>query len=233
MPGKPHFRPALFTWLSQLKKNNTREWFQQNKQRYIDDVRDPLLGFIADVGPRLEKISPHFIADPRPTGGSMFRIYRDTRFSKDKSPYKTLAAAQFRHAAGKDVHAPGFYLHLGPGDVMAGGGIWHPDSASLNGIRTLIVEDPAGWKKALSGKAFRRDFTLGGESLKRPPRGFAPDHPQVEDLKRKDFVAVTRFTEEEACLPDFLARFIRCCRTMAPLVSYLSRAVKVPFQPVD
>lgn len=229
MPATPHFTPALFNWLRRLKRNNNREWFLQNRQQYIEEVRDPLLRFIADAGPRLQRISPHFIADPRPSGGSMFRIYRDTRFSKDKSPYKTHAAAQFRHAAGKDVHAPGFYLHLGPGDVMIGGGIWHPDPAALAAVRTMIVEDPSGWKKALSVPAFRRDFSLGGESLKRPPRGFDPCHPLVEDLKRKDFVAFTQVTEMEACSPDFLARFIRGCRAMAPLVRFLTRAVDVPF----
>ncbi len=229
MATEAYFTPALFTWLRQLKKNNNREWFLQHKDRYHEAVRDPLLRFIADFGPRLEKISPHFLADPRPSGGSMFRIYRDTRFSRDKSPYKTHAAAQFRHERGKNVHAPGFYLHLEPGEPFVGGGIWHPDSKALTGIRKLIVEEPAAWKKSISGKAFRDDFALGGESLKRPPRGFDPDHPLVEELKRKDFIAFTRFSEEEVCAPDFLNTFTRACRTMSPFVRFLTRAVSVPF----
>lgn len=229
MVTKSYFTPALFTWLRQLKKNNNREWFQKSKDRYLETVRDPLLHFISDFGPRLEKISPHFVADPRPSGGSMFRIYRDTRFSKEKTPYKTHAAAQFRHQAGKDVHAPGFYLHLEPGEVFVGAGIWHPDSKALAGIRELIVEDPTGWKKSISGTSFKSDFALGGEALKRPPRGFDPDHPLVEELKRKDFVASTRFSEEDACSPDFLTTFTRACRTMSPFVHYLTRAVNVPF----
>ena len=229
MAKDAYFTPALFTWLRQLKKNNNREWFQQNKNRYLEVVRDPLLCFIADFGPRLEKISPHFLADPRPSGGSMFRIYRDTRFSKIKSPYKTHAAAQFRHQAGKDVHAPGFYLHLEPGETFVGAGIWHPDSSALAGIRELIVEDPAGWKKSISGKGFKKEFALGGESLKRAPRGFDPDHPLVEDLRRKDFVAFTRFSEDAACSPDFLTTYTRACRTLSPFVRYLTWAVNVPF----
>ena len=112
MAREPHFTPALFKFLRELNKNNTREWFQANKDRYETDVRNPMLGFIADFAPYLEGLSPQFVAEPRRSGGSMFRIHRDTRFSKDKSPYKTHAAAQFGHARGKDVHAPGFYLHL-------------------------------------------------------------------------------------------------------------------------
>jgi uncharacterized protein (TIGR02453 family) len=229
MAKATYFTPALFSWLRQLKKNNNREWFQQNRDRYLETVRDPLLRFIADFGPRLETISPHFLADPRPSGGSMFRIHRDTRFSKDKSPYKTHAAAQFRHQAGKDVHAPGFYLHLEPGEAFVGGGIWHPDAKALAGIRELIVDDPAGWKKSISGKGFRDGFALGGESLKRPPRGFDSDHPLIEELKRKDYVASTRFSEEEVCAPGFLDTFARACRTMGPFVRYLTRGVQVPF----
>ena len=144
MTGQPHFAPALFAFLRELRENNNREWFQANKGRYEADVRDPLLRFIADFALPLHELSTHFVADPRPVGGSLFRIYRDVRFSKDKSPYKTQAAAHFRHERGKDVHAPGFYLHLEPDDVFAGAGIWHPDMKSLTKIRDAIVANPAG-----------------------------------------------------------------------------------------
>ena len=107
---------------------------------YRAEVRDPMLDFIAAFGEPLAAISPHFRADPRPNGGSLFRIYRDTRFSKDKTPYKTNVGAHFRHTAGKDAHAPGFYLHLEPGACFAGCGVWHPDGPTLAGIRDTIVE---------------------------------------------------------------------------------------------
>ena len=134
-----HFTPHLFEFLLELRANNDRAWFQDNKGRYEQHVKEPLLQFIADFGPKLQSISEHFEADTRTNGGSMFRIYRDVRFSKDKSPYKTQAAAQFRHEAGKTVHAPGFYLHLAPDEVFAGVGLWHPDSATLGRIRNRIV----------------------------------------------------------------------------------------------
>jgi len=223
-----HFTPELFRFLRQLHRNNNREWFNKNKERYLDLVREPMLHFISDFGPRLHRISPHFVADPRPQGGSMFRIYRDTRFSKDKTPYKTAATARFPHKRGKDVHTPGFYLHLGLDGVFAGSGIWRPDSASLAGIRTSIVERPKDWKRVLTGRPFKDGrLHLGGDSLKRPPRGFDPDHPFIEDLKRKDFVAFTPFDEKAACSPDFLDRYARACRTAGPFVRFLTEAIGV------
>jgi uncharacterized protein (TIGR02453 family) len=229
MTAEPHFQPALFDFLRELKDDNTREWFAANKARYVDTVQEPLLRFIADFAAPLSTISPHFVADPRRSGGSMFRIYRDTRFSKDKSPYKTHAAAQFRHRQGRDVHAPGFYLHLGPDMVFGGAGIWHPDGTTLRAIREFIVDNPKGWGDVLSEPAFARQMKLGGESLKRAPRGFDPDHPLIEDLKRKDFIASATFTEAQACSAGFLEQFVSTCRAAAPLVEYLTRALDVEF----
>jgi uncharacterized protein (TIGR02453 family) len=118
-----HITPALFEFFRELKANNSKEWFAENKTRYEQQVREPLLAFIADFGLRLPAISPHYVADPRKSGGSLFRIYRDVRFSKDKTPYKTGAGIQFRHERGKDAHAPGFYLHLEPDGCFFGAGI--------------------------------------------------------------------------------------------------------------
>lgn len=224
-----HLGPELFAFLRALKRNNEREWFQQHKARYERAVKEPLQRFIGDFAPQLAKISPHFVADPRPVGGSMFRIYRDVRFSADKSPYKTAAAAHFRHEAGKDVHAPGFYLHLEPDSVFAGAGIWQPDASTARQIREAIVEDSAKWKRAVRSKAFTRAASLGGESLKRVPRGFDPDHPLVEDIKRKDFVAMIPFSEQDTCKPDFLQRYSAACKACAPFVRFLARATGCEF----
>ena len=135
MSSSPHFTPALFEFLADLSMNNEREWFQANKARYERDVRDPMIEFVVDFGEKLREINPHMVADPRKSGGSVFRIYRDVRFSRDKSPYKTNAGAHFRHEVGREVHGPGFYLHLEPGNVFAGAGIWMPNSATLGKIR--------------------------------------------------------------------------------------------------
>ena len=221
--------PALFDFLRELKANNERSWFAANKLRYQRDVRDPMLDFIAAFGEPLADISPHFRADPRPNGGSLFRIYRDTRFSKDKTPYKTNVGAHFRHTAGKDAHAPGFYLHLEPGVCFAGCGVWHPAGPALASIREAIATHSEQWQRITTGKEFCAVFELTGACLKRPPRGHDPGHPLIEDLKRKDFVAVTRFADTEACAAGFPDRFAAIARTGAGFVEFLARAVGAPF----
>jgi uncharacterized protein (TIGR02453 family) len=223
------FSPALFTFLRQLKANNDREWFTANKARYEEVIKEPALDFIAGFAPLLHRISPHFVADPRPVGGSLFRIHRDTRFSKDKTPYKTHTGIQFRHEAAKDVHAPGYYVHLEPGLVMVAAGVWHPDADALARIRTAIDGDPAGWRRATRGKRFRERFELGGDSLKRPPAGFAADHPLIDDLKRKDFVAAARMEERDVTSPGFDEKLIREFRAATPLVGFLCEALELPF----
>jgi len=216
-----HFTEGLFRFLTELRANNDRVWFHANKNRYESEVKEPMLRFIADFGERLRAISRNFDADPRPVGGSMFRIYRDTRFSKDKSPYKTAAAAHFQYRHGsKDVHAPGFYLHLEPGECMGGGGLWHPDAAALQKVRDRIVTRPKEWKAIVDG-----GVAISGETLKRPPAGYAPTHPFIEDLKRKDIYTMTRFSEADVCAPDFVDRYTEACRSAAPLVAFLTRAL--------
>ena len=224
-----HFTPHLFEFLLELRANNDRAWFQDNKGRYEQHVKEPLLQFIADIGPELQSISEHFVADTRTNGGSMFRIYRDVRFSKDKSPYKTQAAAHFRHEVGKSAHAPGFYLHLAPDEVFAGVGLWQPDSATLGRIRNRIASNPKRWERASKDPAFLDAFELTGSSLKRPPKGFDADHPCIEDLKRKDHIAACMFDEEEATSPGFLDDFADACRTASPYMEFLATAAGLPY----
>ncbi len=223
MAGEAHFGPQLFEFLRELKENNRRDWFQAEKERYERDVRDPMLRFISDLGPRLKAISPHLKVGPRLVGGSLFRIYRDVRFAKDKSPYKTHVAARFQHRRGKDVHAPGYYLHLGPGEVHCGAGIWHPDGKSLRTIREAIAEGGAEWRGILAETADL--FTEGGESLKRGPKGFDPDHPMIDQLKRKDFVTFLALEPADAVAPGFLERYAEACRTASPYVGFLTRTL--------
>jgi len=217
-----HFTPALFKFLDELGKHNQRPWFEANKARYLADVRDPFLRFIADLQPRLRKLSPHLVVDPKPAGGSMFRVHRDTRFSKDKSPYKTHAAAHFPHA-GCEGSAPGFYLRLDAESVMIGAGVWHPDAPELKRIRDAIANQTADWKKATKGRE------LDGEKLARPPKGYDADHPLVEELKRKDFITGVEFGRREVCAPDFLDRFVGACRDTSPLVKFLCGALELSF----
>ncbi len=229
MSKQAYFQPSLFEFLAALRSHNNREWFLAHKQRYESVVRDPMLHFIADFGPHLQQISTRFVADPRANGGSLFRIYRDVRFSKDKSPYKTNAGAQFRHEAGRDVHAPGFYLHLEPGTVFVASGVWHPDSRALTKIRDAIVEHPKRWQQITSSKVLRATGSLGGDALKRPPSGYDPAHPLIADLQRKDYIVLAHFTEEQAGAPDFMDVFTRTCRTFAPFMTFLTTALELPW----
>ncbi len=224
---RSHFQPALFEFLRELKAHNDREWFAAHKQHYERDVRGPVLQFVADFAVPLDKISRHVVADPRKAGGSMFRLHRDTRFSKDKAPYKTHVGVQFRHRQGRDVHAPCYYLHLEPGRVFAGAGIWHPDAEALAALRRAVATRGEEWKRAMSGAAFKRACALEGDSLKRPPRGFDPDHPLIEDLKRKDFIAAAQWTEADALAAGFLNQMARFCRTTAPFTRFLASALKL------
>lgn len=217
------FRRGLFDFLKQLKRHNNREWFAKNKLRYEKDVRDPALAFIVDFAPYLWKLSPHFVADPRSTRGSLFRIYRDTRFSSDKRPFKTHVGIRFSHETGKDAHAPVFYLHLEPGNCFAAAGVWHPDVPTLTRIRSVIAAHPDEWKQA------RCRLELEGDKLARPPRGFDRNHPFIEDIKFKDFVASVPFTDGQVCGRDFARDFARACRTMLPLLEFTTRALGLKF----
>lgn len=227
--ANPFVTPKLFAFFRDLKKNNTREWFEANKDRYETQVREPLLAFIDAFAQPLYDISPHFRADPRKQGGSLFRIHRDVRFAKDKSPYKTHAGIHFRHERAKDVHAPGFYLHLEPGEVFIGAGIWHPEKHTLTRIRGAILDKPEAWKKAISNAAFRKHFELGGESYKRPPGGIDREHPHFQDLMRKDFIAVTERTQKEVCADDLIESFAATCKAAGPLSRFLTEAVGLPY----
>jgi len=214
-----YFDDETFAFLRELKKHNDRDWFTKNKVRYEDHVKEPLLQFISDAGPELRKISPTIVADPRPTGGSMFRIYRDIRFSKDKSPYKPYASAHFPLGAGTD--GPGYYLHIEPGGSIVAGGTWMPEPPSLQAIRERIASRPKEWTKA------RRDLDDDEAALKRPPRGFSPDDPMIEDIKRKSFTASVRLTDEQLKRPDVMKTFVRGCDRLAPLLAFLASAVGV------
>ena len=229
MTTQSHFDAALFTFLEALRSNNNRSWFQAHRPCYETAVRGPMLRFIGDTGPRLWQISPRFVADARPNGRSLFRIHRDVRFAQDKRPYKTNAGAHFRHEAGRDAHAPGFYLHLEPGRVFIASGVWHPDRHALTKIRDAIVAYPRRWQRVISSNAFHITGSLGGDALKRHPSGYDPEHPLLADLKRKDYIVLAHFTEEQACAPDFLHVFIETCQTFAPLTHFLTTALELPW----
>jgi uncharacterized protein (TIGR02453 family) len=218
MPSSPYFTPDLFDFLVRLKRNNRREWFQKNKPKYEQIIKEPCIRFVIDAAMPLHNVSPYLRSDPK---SSLFRIYRDVRFSNDKRPYKTHIGMQFS-AGAKDVHAPGYYLHLEPGGCFVCGGIWQPDRIPLLKIREAIVAQPENWKKACRG------LTLSNEDkLSRPPRGFPGEHPLVEDLKRKSFIALVDLTQTQICGPRFMTEFAKATKKIAPMVEFLAKALEV------
>ncbi|HUO17735.1 MAG TPA: DUF2461 domain-containing protein [Verrucomicrobiae bacterium] len=218
-----YFTPELFRFLTRLKRNNDRDWFQAHKAEYETHVRQPALAFITEFAGPLYDITPHLVADARPSRGSLFRIYRDTRFSPDKRPYKTHVAMRFSHR-GKDVHSPGFYLHLDPTGCFAACGLWHPEAPTLLKVRTAMVSRPDEWRKVR--KLLNWD---DASKLSRPPRGFPCDHEFVEDLKLRDLGTSVDFTNDQVCSPKFMATFAAACRKMSPLAVFLSSAVGLKF----
>ncbi|HKC49734.1 MAG TPA: DUF2461 domain-containing protein [Myxococcota bacterium] len=217
-PAAEVIPPSVFAFLRTLARHNERAWFNANKERYQREMRDPLLAFIAGFAEKLERITGRLVADPSPVGGSLFRIYRDTRFAKDKSPYKTHAGIYFGRAEGRDSPAPGFYLHVEPGKVFMAAGIWRPEPDVLKQVRDAIVAQPARWKRVGRGLD-------DGEKLARPPRGYPAEHPLVEDLKRKQFIVSHEFGERDASKPGFSERYAAACRAAVPLLEFLTEAV--------
>jgi uncharacterized protein (TIGR02453 family) len=223
MADTAFFGPEVFAFLRQLKRHNEREWFAKNKARYQTSIVEPALSFISGFAPYLGRISPHFVADARPTRGSLFRIYRDTRFSPDRRPFKTHVGIHFSHASGKDAHAPVFYLHLEPDSCFVAAGIWHPDNRALTRVRTAIAHDMEQWAKV------RKKLILEGDKLSRPPRGFDASHPFIDDLKMKDFVTSVPLSEEQICSAKLMRDFVSACRKMSPLVEFTTKALGLKF----
>jgi uncharacterized protein (TIGR02453 family) len=216
-------------FLHDLRNNNEREWFNAHKAGYEAEVREPALAFIEAMAAPLHKLSPHFRALAKRSGGSLMRVYRDTRFSNDKTPYKTNVGIQFRHELGKDVHAPGFYLHIEPGNCFIGAGIWHPESKALTRIRDFMIDNPAAWKRALAHRPFKANFTLEGDSLKRPPRGYPREHELMQDLMRKDLIACRPFADDEIHEQGFVRMVAGAFRQTDPFMRYLCTALEVNY----
>ena len=223
------FEPTILQFLEDLEDNNNRTWFQENKSRYEREVLEPSMAFIRAFAPRLKRISEFLVASDRRVGGSLMRVYRDTRFSKGQPPYKTNVGIHFRHEFGGDVHAPGFYVHIAPRECFLAIGVWRPDPVALGKIRQAIVDRPAQWRRARDDKTFSQCFTLEGDSLKRPPRGFPADHPFVEDLKRTDFVGLADLRERDVLGKGFLDRVAASFAAARPIMRFLCGAIQVPF----
>lgn len=227
--GQAVIPKSLFKFLRDLKKNNDRDWFADNKSRYQQDVLGPAVELVAQLEKPLARVAPMLLVVPKAHNGSVMRVYRDTRFSRDKQPYKTNVGISFRHQAGKDVHAPGVYVHIDPQECFIGAGCWRPESSVLSAIRSAIDSDPKGWKRARDQKDFREHFELVGESLKTAPRDYPKDHPMIDDLRRKDFIAVAPISQSEMTGDGIVDLIVMRVKQARPLMRFLCDSIGVPY----
>ena len=223
------FSADLPGYLAALSAHNNREWFKANQARYEETVREPARALVRALSGPLAELSVHLIADDRKVGGSLMRVQRDTRFSKDKTPYKTNVGIQLRHGAGKDAHAPAVYVHLELGDGFVGFGLWQPPPDELARIRRFIVENWDRYSAIVEAPAMKQHFTQHGDSLKRVPAGFDASHASAEAVKRRSFIALRKLDFEvfqRADAPEVITALLADGREY---LAFLCAAVGQPF----
>lgn len=230
------FTRSAFTFLSGLKRNNRREWFEAHRADYLRDVLDPLRAAASELDVRFARLAPEYEADPK---RSLFRIYRDVRFSRDKSPYKTHAALWVYHrmpgrGVGKEIDGgAGFYLHLEPGASIVAGGLWMPPRHSLAKVRDRLAGDSAAFRRIVTAAAFRKRFggltdDEPGVKLTRMPRGYADDHPAADWLRFNSFTVSVGYTDAQMLAPALVGRAMQDFALMLPLCRWLNAALGYP-----
>ncbi len=215
---------STFNFLKDLKSNNNREWFQENKKRY-ESSRTEFIEFVDELITQITKfdksIGHHAAKD------CVFRIYRDVRFSKDKSPYKTHFGAHVTSAPKRsEIHTrAGYYIHIEPGASMLAGGAYLPEGPWLRAIRQEIDYNADELKRILNSKGFKEYFgEMEGEKLKKAPKGYTPDHPEIELLRHKSFLATHNCTDRTVTSKDFLEHCSKAFKALFPFDQYLNKA---------
>ena len=227
------FRPGALAFLRGLRKNNRRDWFEERRETFQRELVEPMRSLIEELDVRFAGLAPEFVGDPK---RSMFRIYRDVRFSKDKSPYKSHAALWIYHRSpgrgvGREIDGgAGFYVHLEPGASLVAGGLWMPPRPSLAKVRAHFEDDLAGWERAVTGRAFTRRFggltdDEDGILLKRLPRGYADGHRAERWLRYNSFTVSHPYDDAEALSPALAGRAMKDFALMLPMCRWLNRAL--------
>jgi uncharacterized protein (TIGR02453 family) len=213
------------SFMGRLKRNNNRQWFEKHKDEYESTVKLPMQSLIAALRPHFERFAPEFDINPK---RSLFRIYRDVRFSKDKTPYKTHVAAHFvLRGKPKGVEGSGYYLHIEPGEIFLGGGIYMPDNDQLKKIRRALADQPDQFLSIVQNQRFKKFFgKLDGNKLQRAPKGYEPDHPMIEWLKYKQFFVGAEWAESKCLKIKFLSDIEAVFEAATPLVRFLNEAMR-------
>jgi uncharacterized protein (TIGR02453 family) len=219
----PRFTAGTLSFLRRLKRNNRREWFNAHKDEYERDVRDPMIAVIERLAIDFRSFAPDLVANPK---RSLYRIYRDTRFSEDKKPYKTHVAAVFPCRDLPKHEGAGMYLHVAPDGVWIGGGLWAPQTPQLQIIREHVAVNHRRLRAIVTAPAFRKVVgTLEGDRMQRVPRGFPKDHPAAEYLRHRQFLAGAEFPASFATSPKFYGGVLGVFRSISPLVRFLNDAL--------
>jgi uncharacterized protein (TIGR02453 family) len=225
-----YFSDKSFRFLRGLARHNERAWFHDHRADYEAHVRGPFQRLLGDLQPALDAVSTHYRSDPRPVGGSMFRIQRDTRFANDKAPYKGWQGARLFHERRREVAAPSFYIHLEPGQCFVGAGLWHPETHIQRKVRQFIYENPGSWQTAAHAPGFRRRYELGSDDmLVRNPHGYPPDFAFIEDLRRRNFTASRAIDDGVMTGPRLRQAIERDIAALAPFVDYLCASLDLEF----
>ena len=216
----PRFTSQSLRFLRALKRNNRREWFASHRDDYETHVRQPMADIIARLADDLRGFGPEYVANPKT---SMYRIYRDIRFSENKAPYKTHVAANFPTRGLPKHEGAGLYFHVSPDEVWMGGGMYSPQTAQLQAVREHIAGNVRRMRAIVESPGFRRHVgELEGERLQRVPRGFPKDHAGAEYLKYRQFLAGRELPPAFACNPKFYSTLITVFRQVAPLARFLN-----------
>lgn len=224
-----YFSDATFRFLRNLAINNERTWFNAHKHEYLEHVREPFQRLLADLQPAMAAISPHYRSDPRPVGGSLYRIQRDTRRYADKAPYKSWQGSELFHGR-RHTEAPAFFIHLQEGRSFVAAGLWYPQPATMRRVRQFIVDNPAGWRSAAYNETFRERFVFDDrDMLVRGPRGFPVDFEFHEDLRRKNLLAMHLLDDATMTSPGLLGRIEDDLLALAPFVDYVCAALDLEF----
>ena len=225
----PYLRPEALTFLRNLAKHNDREWFQPRKAIFEAELKEPMLAIVRKVTDAMADFAPAFV---RPAEKSLFRIYRDTRFSNNKLPYKTHVAAWWSHQGMEKTSGAGYYFHISAKDVVIAAGAYMPEKDQLAAIRHWLLENHAAFRKLLQKPAVRKAFTeFDGNALTRPPKGFPCDHPALDLIQCRQWGLATTLPATEALKPNFAALLIKHFKLAAPVVNALNTPIAATLAP--
>jgi uncharacterized protein (TIGR02453 family) len=225
----PNFRPQALTFLRNLARHNDREWFTPRKAEFEAELKEPMLAIVRKITDAMVTFAPNHI---RPAEKSLFRIYRDTRFSSDKRPYKTHVAAWWSHQGLEKTSGAGYYFHVSAKEVIIAAGAYMPEKDQLAAIRHWLVENHSQFRKLLQSAAVRRAFTeFEGNALTRPPKGFPTDHPALDLIQCRQWGLSATLPANTALQPDFAAVIIRHFKLAAPLVDALNTPIAAALAP--